>query len=116
MDRRLAHFLRIIGRHGHYLFTIVIPAKSDPNAVSMPCNCIHLISNANTVEEFGSIDTNANTGSDLCVLRCLLVDINGDIESFAVVMELQGGAEATNATTHDGDAERALFMGSHCST
>ena len=57
------------------------------------------------MQKLGCIDTNADTCTNFRVLRCLLVDIDGNVVALAVVVEREGSEETADAAAYDGDSE-----------
>ena len=66
------------------------------------------------MQKFGGIDADANSSAYFGILRCLLVDIDGYVVVFAVVVEGEGSEETADAAADDGDTEGFIVLGSHC--
>ena len=66
------------------------------------------------MEKLGGVDADSDTGAYFGVLGCLLVDVDGDVVGFAVVVEGEGGEEAADSAADDGDFEGFCGVGGHC--
>lgn len=65
------------------------------------------------MQQFGSIDTYADTGADLRLLLCLFVHRNLDVVMLAMMINRECSDEPANATTYNGNTKGVIFENGH---
>ena len=89
MDRQLADFALVESCINGDDFLSIIPAsRSAVDVVPLARDGICFLAHAKTVQDLGSINSDAYTSTDFFVLRCLLIDV--DLDAGAVLCERQG--------------------------